>query len=464
MRVRNFRKPYKMSQTPTNIAVIGAGLTGLTTAFYLKKQGIKFHVFEKSDHVGGVIQTHYENDFIFESGPNTGSMSRGEAAELFEDLQNDCKLEIADENAKARWIWMRNKWHTIPSGFIGGITTPLFSFSDKLRLLGEPFRKKGTNPEETIANMVRRRMGKTFLRNVVDPFISGVYSGDPEKLVTKYAIPKLYQLEQDYGSFIGGGIKKSKQAKSELDKKATKEVFSVEGGLENLIKALLKNIGKENITLNCKDLSFDYSPGKYMVNKNSEVYSHVISTAGAYSLAQLFPFLPTNKVEKITEMQYAKVTQVTLGFRSWKGIPIKSFGGLVPSAEKRDILGVLLLSSFLKNRAPKGGALLSVFVGGVRKPEVYAYSDEEILTVVKREICEMMGLNEFNPDLVRIFRYKHAIPQYSFESKEKLDAISYLENTYPGLLLAGNIRDGIGMADRIKQGRNIADKLAAQLK
>src|SRR5210317_1838967 len=189
-------------------------------------------------------------------------MSRPEAAELFEDLQGDCTLEIADENAKARWIWLDNKWQTIPSGLIGGITTPLFSFSDKLRLLGEPFRKRGTNPEETIADLVRRRMGKTFLRNVVDPFISGVYSGDPEKLVTQYAIPKLYQLEQKYGSFIGGGFKKSLEPKSDRDKKATKEVFSAEGCLENLVKALIKHIGAQNISLNCNDLSVSYSNDK----------------------------------------------------------------------------------------------------------------------------------------------------------------------------------------------------------
>lgn len=448
---------------PNNIAIIGAGLTGLTTAFYLKKHGIKFHVFEKADRVGGVIKTHHENGFTFESGPNTGAMSRAEAAELFEDLKDDCTLEIADENAKARWIWMKNRWHTIPSGLIGGITTPLFSFSDKLRLLGEPFRKKGTNPEETIADLVRRRMGKTFLRNVVDPFISGVYSGDPEKLVTKYAIPKLYHLEQDYGSFIGGGFKKGKEPKSDFDKKATKEVFSAKGGLQNLVNALLKRIGEENISLNCDNLSIDYSNEKYEIGESSAKFSHVISTTGAFSLEKLFPFIPAEKVAVINQMQYAKVTQVSLGFKRWEGIPIKSFGGLVPSEEKRDVLGVLLLSSFLKNRAPVDGALLSVFVGGVRKPEVANFSDEQVLDLVKCEVTVMMGLKEFNPDLVKIFRYQHAIPQYSFESKDKLEAISTLENNFPGLILAGNIRDGIGMADRIKQGRTIADQLAGKL-
>ena len=162
-------------------------------------------------------------------------------------------------------------------------------------------------------------------------------------------------------------------------------------------------------------------------------------------------------------MQYAKVTQVSLGFKQWKGVPIKSFGGLVPSAEKRNVLGILFLSSFLKNRAPKGGALLSVFLGGVRKPELYDMNDEAILKIVEHEVKDMMQLDTFEPDVCRIFRYEHAIPQYSFESEQKLAAIADLENEYPGLTLAGNIRDGIGMADRIRQGRTLADRLAKEL-
>ncbi len=447
-----------MKKDNANIAIVGAGLSGLTTAFYLKKHGFRVHVYEKADRAGGVIKSTHENGFIFESGPNTGSMSRVEAAELFEDLKDDCTLETADESAKARWIWLNGKWCVIPSGLIGGITTPLFSFSDKLRLLAEPFRKRGTNPDETIAELVRRRMGKTFLRNAVDPFISGVYSGDPEKLVTRFAIPKLYNLEQKYGSFIRGGIKKAKEPKSDRDKKATKEVFSAKGGLENLVKALVKHIGEENITLNCNPVFVQTQHSTYKFEEKE--YTHIISTVGAYAIQKVFPFLPKKKTNAINQMQYAKVTQVSLGFKQWKSIPIKSFGGLVPSAEKRDVLGILFLSSFLKNRAPKGGAMLSVFLGGVRKPEFFDLSDEEILKIVEREVKDMMQLETFDPDVCKIFRYEHAIPQYSFESEQKLAAITSLENEYPGLTLAGNIRDGIGMADRIRQGRNIADNLA----
>jgi protoporphyrinogen/coproporphyrinogen III oxidase len=148
-------------------------------------------------------------------------------AELLEDLKDDCKPEVADETAKARWIWKNNRWIPLPSGLISGITTPLFSATDKLRLLGEPFRKKGKNPNETLAQLVLRRMGKSFLDYAIDPFILGIYSGDPARLVTKYAFPKLYWLEQDYGSFICGAIKKAKNPKPNVTKKPPKKYFQL---------------------------------------------------------------------------------------------------------------------------------------------------------------------------------------------------------------------------------------------
>jgi protoporphyrinogen/coproporphyrinogen III oxidase len=453
-----------MSEKKTYVAIVGAGLSGLTAAFYLKKAGIDFHIFEKKERPGGVIRTYHENGFTYEAGPNTGVLSRPEAAELLEEMKEDCSPEIADKAAKARWIWKKNKWEPLPSGLKGGITTPLFSFSDKLRLLGEPFRAKGNNPNESLAQLVQRRMGKSFLDYAIDPFILGIYSGDPAKLVTQYAFPKLYRLEQDYGSFIKGAMKKAREPKTERDRKATKEIFSVKNGLSNLINALVKNIGNENIRYNCQGLSFEKKEAGFSVRPGDDTFSHVISATGGYSLEGLFPFIPKDQLSNILRMEYSQVVQAAVGFKQWQGIPIQAFGGLVPSIEERRILGVLFLSSFLHNRAPAGGALLSVFLGGIRKPQMIEMSDDEIIRVTREELTEMMKLREFKPELIKIFRYRHAIPQYGFESEEKLKTIADLERKFPGLVLAGNIRDGIGIADRINQGKTVADQIINSVK
>lgn len=448
-----------MSKEKVDAVVIGAGLTGLTAAYYMAKNNKTVKVIEKNKTIGGVIQTHREDEFVYESGPNTGVLSTPEAAELLEDVSDLCKLEIADEAAKKRWVWKGDKWQELPSGLMGGITTPLFSLKDKFRILGEPFRKKGSNPDETLDQLVKRRMGKSFLDYAVDPFILGIYAGDPSYLVPRFALPKLYNLEQDYGSFIGGAMKKQKQPKPDREKKATREVFSVEGGLSNLTDALAEKIGKEKIILDNQKLNVDKTNGGFQIRYDEDLIEakHVIFTGGSHALHEVFDFIAEEDIQKIDNLLYAKVVQLALGFKEWKGRELDAFGGLVPFREQRDVLGVLLPSAFLKNRAPEKGALLSVFMGGVRKPHEVDKSDEEIMKLAEKEVKAMMVLPEFNPDLVRIFRYQHAIPQYGASSQERLDKIEELQKTHPGLILAGNMRDGIGMADRIKQGKNIAD-------
>ena len=141
--------------------VIGAGLTGLTTAHTLRKHGKEVVVLEKTNRIGGQIQTHRQDGFTFESGPNTGVVSYPEVAELFKDLEKEgCTLEEAHNEAKQRWIWKGKKFYALPSNLITAIHTPLFSWTDKFGILLEPFRAKGTNPNEDVASMVVRRLGK----------------------------------------------------------------------------------------------------------------------------------------------------------------------------------------------------------------------------------------------------------------------------------------------------------------
>ena len=455
-----------METIQKDVVIIGAGLTGLTLAFYLIKAGKSVAIIEKSDRTGGVIQSHAEDGFLYESGPNTGVLSYPEVVELFEDLNGKATLITANPEAKRRLIWKGKQWHAIPSGPISAITTPLFTFGDKLRVLGEPWRKAGTNPMENLSDFVKRRLGRSFLDYVVDPFVSGVYAGNTDYLIPKYALPKLYNLEQEYGSFIKGSMAKAKEKKNNPRlQKATKEVFSAEGGLQELTDAMTDFIGQENFWLEATQTEINPDDRGFSVQTSSTGKTHnfkagkVVSTVGAYALSELLPFIAKETLEPITKLQYAKVVQVILGYRKWTGTNIKAFGGLVPSKEKKKILGVLFTSSFFKGRAPEGGALLSVFLGGIRRPEQIEMSDEALVEMLKQELPPMMELSELKPDLIKIFRYHYAIPQYGADSKERFDTIEQLQTKYPGLIMAGGIRNGIGMADRIKQAKTIAEEL-----
>lgn len=453
----------------TEVIIIGAGLTGLTMALYLKKAGIDFRIIEKSGKTGGVIQTVSEKGFVYETGPNTGVVSNPEMAELFEDLAGKCELETADPNAKRRLIWKDGSWHALPSGLWSAITTPLFSWYDKFRILGEPWRAKGTNPDEKLADLVRRRMGESYLDYAVDPFISGIYAGNPQELVTRYAMPKLYALEQEYGSFVRGAIKKGKLPKDERTKKATKEVFSAKGGLSRLIEALTESVGPENIILHAQDVQVKPAEGVFLLQVTTPEQmirietKRLVTTCGGYALQELLPFLDEEETAPFNALKYAAVTQVLLGFKRWKGMSLRAFGGLVPGVENKNILGVLFTSSFFEGRAPKEGALLSVFMGGTKRPDIAAMNDGDIETLLNRELPRMLSDRSLSPDMIRIHRYPKAIPQYTVSTGKRYEMIEKLQQKYPGLILAGNIRDGIGMADRVKQGRTIAEELIGKI-
>ncbi|VBB44280.1 Protoporphyrinogen oxidase [uncultured Paludibacter sp.] len=449
-----------------DIIIIGAGLTGLTLAYYLKKAGKNVLLIEKQDKTGGVIQSISENNFTYETGPSTGVIGTLEIAELFEDLTGKCELEVADKSAEKRYILRNGKWTALPSGLFSAIGTLLFTWYDKFRILGEPFRKAGTNPDESIADLVKRRLGKSYLDYAVDPFISGVYAGNPEKLITRFALPKLYKLEQNYGSFIRGSIKKAKEPKPYGAEKITRKVFSVKGGLSSLTDALTREIGNEHIKMGCDNVKVDLQENGYQISflnsKNEEEKfstSKVITTVGGYALPELLPFVPEETMEPIKSTAYADVVQVAVGFKKWDVQALDGFGGLVPSKEKRDILGILYPSAIFKGRTPEGGALLSVFMGGSKKPEMLQKINREIEEIVLKEIHSTLG-EQLKPDFIKIYRHKNAIAQYDVSTGKRLEAITKIENTYKGLFLAGSIRDGIGMADRVKQAKQLADLLS----
>jgi len=451
----------------TDIVIIGAGLTGLTLAFHLTQRGKKVRVMDKNGWVGGQIRTFEEDGFVFESGPNTGAVSYPEVAELFSALSPSCELEIANDNAANRLIWKDGRFRKLPSGLISAITTPLFTFPDKLRILGEPFRPKGIDPDESVGALALRRLGgKSFVDYAVDPFLSGVYSGDPTMLITRYALPKLYNLEQTYGGFIKGTFGKMREPKTERDRLATKKVFSARGGLSRLTSALANAIGKENIVLSVNGIQIrpveNHWEVTYATPSGNEklLASKVVTTAGGYALPDLLPFIEKDEINKISNLRYAPMVLASVGIKNTRGLRFDAIGGLVPFIEKQDVLGILFPAACFQGRAPQDGTLFSFFIGGMRNSHLTQLPEDELKELIIKNFHWMLKYpSTVSPDLIRIFRHTHAIPQYERSSGERLKTIENIQNRYPGLILAGNIRNGIGMADRILQATNIGKEI-----
>ena len=458
-------------QSQPQVAIIGAGITGLSVAAQLEQAGIPFVILEREHRVGGQICTRSDKGYTFEIGPNTGALSTPEVAELFEYASPLAVLETAQKEAAHRWIWKGDRFHPIPSGPVGGLLTPLFSLKDKFRILLEPFRKKGTDPHESVGDLASRRLGRSFVDYAVDPFIGGIYAGDPFRLATRFALPKLYHLEQEYGSFIKGAIKKAKLPKSDRDRKATKEVFSAQGGLENLVSALVTKVSRSGTILTGVDkIKTSYiSPNAWDITYetggvSTDVrISHVISTVRADLLEEILPREVSSSLLPISSLEYAPITEIAVGFDHLPGVKRNAFGGLVPSREKRKILGILFPSSCFRGRVPyDDSALFTIFMEGIRNAEEFrGLSETEIVRIGLGELYDMMKIpKDMEPSLVHVSRYEKAIPQYTASSEQRLERMRELEGAYVGLHLAGGLSEGIGLAHRITQGTNLGKAVA----
>ena len=454
-----------------DIIIIGAGLTGLTTAYLLARKGREVMVVEQMEKAGGQIRTHHEGGFTFESGPNTGTVSNPEVAELMADLEltsgRKCRLETAPDASKRRLIWKGDRFHDLPSGPVSAITTPLFTLSDKLRIIGEPWRRKGDNPDESVGSLARRRLGKSFVDYAVDPFLSGVYAGNPDTLITRYALPKLYNLEQRYGSFIRGSIAKAREPKTDRDRLATKKVFSAIGGLSQITLAMADYLGPQRLVLGAKEVKVRPTEDGWSLTYINKVghteqtdCRQLVTTCGAYALPAVLPFADDESLRQLNNLNYAPVVEIAVGVKDTFGGDYQAFGGLVPTCEHRQVLGILFPSACFTGRAPEGGALFSYFIGGMRHAELLDKSDAQLTDLVEEYFHTMLKFPAHaHPDLIRIFRHRYAIPQYEISSGERLAAVERLQRQYPGLTIAGNLRDGIGMAHRIKQATDIANQI-----
>ena len=240
-----------MSETcRADVAVIGAGISGLSTAHYLARLGHDVQIIEKSDRTGGTIETEKVDGFLIDYGPISALDTSPLLGEMFDHLGIASSLEYASAKAKSRYIVRDGRLHALPTNPGAFIRTGLFSGSAKLGLLREPFVRPGDpNDDESLAEFVKRRLGREFLDYAINPFVSGVYAGVPERLSARASFPKLYELEQRYGSLIKGAIKGRRQRRQRGDKsKVAARMFSFRDGMQTVVDALSAELSGRIVT------------------------------------------------------------------------------------------------------------------------------------------------------------------------------------------------------------------------
>ncbi len=458
------------------VAVIGAGIAGLTAAFRLQLAGAEPVVFEAQARAGGVIGTERIGGFLVEFGATSIQAANPVLDALIRDAGLDIDRLPASKTARKRYIVRGGKPVAAPSSPADLIKGSLFSARARRRALREPFIPKSRpTEEESVADFARRRFGPEVLDYGMDPFVAGVYGGDPERLAIRHAFPDIWRMEQESGSIVRALLRGRKGKKNRM----AGGMFSFRKGLGQLPEALSDALG-DHLRLSTPVRRLERQGSHWIVSGDrllsgheqtiwSEPFDAVVYAAPLHALAPIaLPEGPS--LEPLTRVVYAPLAVAAMGFRrEHVGHPLDGFGMLVPRIERSiRILGALFTSSIFSGRssasstfrpdaarAPAGHVLLTTMIGGMRNPALASIPDEEAYALVLRDLQRLLNVSG-EP----VFRWRttweRAVPQYNIGYGETLAAIDRLEAAWPGWFMAGNYRMGVSIADAAKSGEQAA--------
>jgi protoporphyrinogen/coproporphyrinogen III oxidase len=476
------------------VAIIGAGIAGLTAAFYLKRKDVPVTVYEASGRVGGVIQSLRQQGWLAEFGPNTLLETSPKIAQLVRDAGLQPRRLDPDPKAEARYVVRYRRPIEMPGSPLGFFTTELFSLKAKLAVLREPFvPRRRDGREESIAEFVIRRMNQEFLDHAIDALVAGIYAGDPYKLSLTHAFPRLKALEDKYGSLIKGQLfgARARRKSGEVAKDRAPK-FSFDEGLQVLPDTLAAQLGDE-VKLNTPVTKLTQTENGWRVStaSNEAEFGAVIFCGTAPRLAELKVELsagaggagsplpavrpnandgahpagagrPTNETDlsPFSEIRYPPVASVVLGFRREDVVhPCAGFGMLIPKIEGFKILGTIFSSSLFPNRAPAGHLTLTSYIGGERYPDLALLPPEKLVELTCADLRVLLGVKG-RPVFQHCVLYPRAIPQYNVGYGRYRKLMDAIENQAPGFFLAGHYRDGVSLGDTIVSGVNIAERVA----
>ncbi len=457
-----------------DVVVIGAGISGLAAASWLHQRGYSIHILEKESIAGGSIQTDRDQGYIIEHGPNSGLETNPVIRKLADSLGILDQMIYANEEANNRYIVRNGQLHALPMSPGKFLRTNLFSTGAKLRVLKEFFITPAPeDARETVADFVSRRLGPEFLDYAINPFVAGVFAGDPRELSVRAAFPKLVALEENYGGLFKGMItgrreRKKREAAGEESKQSAR-MFSFREGLDTLIEALqdqLQDAITTEARINTVSRKEEHWEVSYTHNGNPKVTeaNAVLFAAPAYAVSDLIRDIDNETAAALNAIPYAKAVMIFTGYDQ-QAVPVEldGFGYLIPEAEQMHILGTIWTSTVFENRVPPGKVSFTTFVGGRRQPGKLELDDEQLFDEMQADFRTLMGITA-EPEKVFIRRWPKAIPQYTLGHLKREARMETFENQHPGLFITGNHRGGISVADCIKHSESRANQIDSYLK
>ncbi|MEM1347396.1 MAG: protoporphyrinogen oxidase, partial [Myxococcota bacterium] len=463
------------------VAVVGAGIAGLTSAWRLAQAGADVHVLEASERPFGAFKSVLEDGWAMELGPNTMPDRAFVLTDIIDELGIHAQQVRPREEANTRFVLRDGALVCLPRSPQEFVSSGFLSPLAKVRLFAEAALPRFDEPEvdESLGNFIRRRFGEEVLDYAIDPFVAGTYAGNPNQLSAQHVLGGvLKEFEEQYGSVLRGGIARAAAGANAAPRpsrpgRKNGALINFRGGVQTLAQAMLDALGAERLTVGARVSALhQHSGGRWTVRAQTQGGEHfedvdgVVLAVPAYAVPHLeIRDARGHAVDTSAfgAIEYPPITLLSMGFREQDvKHPLDGFGLLVPEVEGRDILGAAFVSSIFEGRAPEGCVLMTVFIGGSRQPELSRLGHQEKVELALDELDVMLGVRG-RPVVTRSRSWERAIPQYEVGYDRILSGVEDAVAQTQNMVLTGNYLTGISVSDTISNAERAAQRMASSL-
>jgi oxygen-dependent protoporphyrinogen oxidase len=445
----------------SRVVIVGGGIAGLSAAYDLTRAGVETIVFEKQPRLGGVIETRRWEGCTIDCGPDSFISAKPEALALIKELGLDGEVIGSNDHQRITYIQKNQKLVALPEGvmmivpskIMPMVKSPLLGWATKLRMGLELLRKPGPGTDRSVAEFVIDHFGQETLDYLAEPLLSGVYGGDPAQLGVEGVLPRFLDMEAKYGS-LGRAVMAAKRPPS------TGSLFrSLKGGMSQMVRALSKGLCVLHETVETIEPGFRVRAGGAWIDAE-----HVIIAGPAWSAADALRGIDGELAKKLTEIQYSSSLTLTLIYKESEFDGQRAgFGFLVPKRERRRLAACTFVGTKFPFRAPEDRIVLRCFFGGTGDEAVLNESDEAMVAMAREELRRILGLTA-TPVFHAISRWPRSMAQYTVGHASRIKEIRDHASRVPGLYLAGNAYEGIGIPDCVRTGRSAAKAILSQNK
>ncbi|WP_103108251.1 protoporphyrinogen oxidase [Brevibacillus reuszeri] len=461
-----------MNEKTYHITIVGGGITGLTAAFYLQREiaakglPIRFQLIEEQDRLGGKIKTWRHEGFVIEQGPDSFLERKTSAAQLATDL--GLKDDLVRNSTGQAYIWHKDKLVAIPEGAVMGVptklmpfvSTDLISLSGKIRAAADLILPATEgNGDISVGDFFRRRLGDEVIENLIQPLLSGVYSGDIDKLSLLASFPQFAQLEKQHRSLILA-MKHSRPQTSSQGK--PKGIFlTLKNGLESLVEGIEKSLPASSILkgTGVQELKKKENGGYTLVLKNGQqLETDAVLFTVPHAVAE--PLLrPYASVPSLPQAKPHMVATIAMAFgENAVDVGMEGTGFIVPRNSGAKITACTWAHRKWPHTTPGNKVLLRSFVGKAGEQSFMQQTDEEVLDVVLHDLRKIMSIPK-QPDFYKVTRLQNAIPYVVGHLDWVHEVQGKIQSSLPGVMLAGASYSGVGVPDCIDQGKKAVSEL-----